>query len=230
MYSHVGQDSSYFWLDLWLSVCIISCFDLTYVRVKRERMYTLLFIHTCTWTHLCWTHLYWQIDGFCDIHRKSSLYLPLGSVNLVLKAMGIPDEISSPPGWNRVSPGCPRNFNTELTEPTRQIKTTFPMNMYECAKMNASCHMYEYARITASCPFFLCCVMFRVCVASVVSHVWMRQYERVVWHVVVASCHMYAYTKMNAMCQMVLLCHVACLCFSLLLHVTRLYCVLSAPR
>ena len=64
-----------------------------------------------------------------DIRRKSSLYLPLGSVNLVLKAMGIPDEISSPPGWNRVSPGCPRNFNTKLTEPTRQINTTFPMNM-----------------------------------------------------------------------------------------------------
>jgi len=31
-------------------------------------------------------------------HRKSSLYLPLGSVNLVLKVMGTPDEISSPPG------------------------------------------------------------------------------------------------------------------------------------
>jgi len=29
---------------------------------------------------------------------KSSFYLPLGSVNLVLKVMGIPDEISSPPG------------------------------------------------------------------------------------------------------------------------------------
>jgi len=80
------------------------------------------------------------IWGFCptkhstyvrsdNLHRKSSLYLPLGSVNLVLKAMGTPDEISSPPGWNRVSPGCPRNFNTKLTEPTRQIKTTFPMNM-----------------------------------------------------------------------------------------------------
>jgi len=65
-------------------------------------------------------------------HRKSSLYLPLGSVNLVLKVLGTPDEISSPPGWNRVSPGCPRNFNTELTEPTRQIKTTFPWVSQYC--------------------------------------------------------------------------------------------------
>jgi len=32
------------------------------------------------------------------VHRKSSLYLLLGSVNLVLKVMGTPDEISSPPG------------------------------------------------------------------------------------------------------------------------------------
>jgi len=32
------------------------------------------------------------------LNRKSSLYLPLGSVNLVLKLMGTPDEISSPPG------------------------------------------------------------------------------------------------------------------------------------
>ena len=45
MYSHVGQDSSYFGLDLWLRLCILSRFDLTYVRVKREKTYTLLFIH-----------------------------------------------------------------------------------------------------------------------------------------------------------------------------------------
>jgi len=69
------------------------------------------------------------VTCFIHIHRKSSLYLPLGSVNLLLKAMGTPDEISSPPRWNRVSPGCPRNFNTKLTEPTRQIKTNFSMNM-----------------------------------------------------------------------------------------------------
>ena len=31
--------------------------------------------------------------------------------------------------WNTISPGCPWNFNTMLTEPTRQIKTTFLMNM-----------------------------------------------------------------------------------------------------
>jgi len=64
------------------------------------------------------------------VQRKRSLYLPLGSVNLVLKVMGTPNEISSPPGCNRVSPGWPKNFNTELTEPTRQIKTTFPMNVW----------------------------------------------------------------------------------------------------
>jgi len=44
--------------------------------------------------------------------------------------MGTPDEISSPPGWNRVSPGCPSNFYTDLTEPTRQIKTTFPTKCF----------------------------------------------------------------------------------------------------
>jgi len=41
------------------------------------------------------------------LHRKSSLYLPLGSVNLVLKLMGTPDGISTRSGWNHVSPGCP---------------------------------------------------------------------------------------------------------------------------
>jgi len=39
-----------------------------------------------------------EIPHLIHIHRKSSLYLPLGSVNLVLKAMGTPDENSSPPG------------------------------------------------------------------------------------------------------------------------------------
>jgi len=34
-----------------------------------------------------------------QIHRKSSLYLPLGSVISVLKVMGTPDKISSPPGY-----------------------------------------------------------------------------------------------------------------------------------
>jgi len=38
-----------------------------------------------------------KID-YVYFHRKSSLYLPVGSVNLVLKVMGTPDEISSPPG------------------------------------------------------------------------------------------------------------------------------------
>jgi len=77
-----------------------------------------------------WSRSFWFIcvTWNIHIHRKSSLYLPLGSVNLALKVMGTPDEISSPAGWNRVSLGCPRNSNTELTEPTKQIKTTFPMN------------------------------------------------------------------------------------------------------
>jgi len=85
----------------------------------------------CVWLCLA-CHLqptnYEPVYGIRHIYRKSSLYLPLGSVTL---AMGTPGEISSPPGWNRVSPGCPRNFNTKLTEPTRQIKTTFPMNIGE---------------------------------------------------------------------------------------------------
>ena len=111
----------------------------TYVCTE---IYTHMYIHVCftayhtyhidmyTYVHTCnmYTNVHTEIHT--HIHRKSSLYLPLGSVNLVLKVMGTPDQISSPPGWNRVSPGCPRNFNTELTEPTRQIKTTFPMNMY----------------------------------------------------------------------------------------------------
>jgi len=36
-----------------------------------------------------------QIAIIQNIHRKSSLYLPLSSVNLVLKLMGTPDGISS---------------------------------------------------------------------------------------------------------------------------------------
>ena len=40
---------------------------------------------------------------YCQIHRKSSLYLPISSVNLVLKLMGTPDGISTHSGWNRVS-------------------------------------------------------------------------------------------------------------------------------
>ena len=90
---------------------------------------------TCHIYKLVMSHIW--IVHVTHIHRKRSLYLPLGSVNLVMKVMGTPDEISSPPGWNRVSPGCPRNFNTELTEPTRQIKTTFPMNM------NCAYHTHE---------------------------------------------------------------------------------------
>jgi len=85
-----------------------------------------IYIH-CIWHEIHRWHYIWHVSY---IHRKSSLYLPVGSVNLVLKVMGTPDEISSPPGWNRVSPGCPRNFNTELSEPTRQIKTAFPMDIY----------------------------------------------------------------------------------------------------
>ena len=76
MYSHVGQDSSYFGLDLWLRLCILSRFDLTYVRVKREKTYTLLFIQdafilTERWTsgHYALIHMYYR-DAFirtCDV-------------------------------------------------------------------------------------------------------------------------------------------------------------------
>jgi len=88
-------------------------------RCAHTYTYVYVYIYTC----VC---LYMYKYLFTYIHRKSSLYLPLGSVKLVLKAMGTPDEISS----NHDSPRCPRNFNTKLTEPTRQIKTTFFMNMY----------------------------------------------------------------------------------------------------
>jgi len=85
------------------------------------------------------------------IHRKRSLYLPVGSVNLVSKVMGTPDEISSPPGWNRLSQGCPRNFNTELTEPTRQVKTTFPMNVLLNTLQRTSWSLLVKRRVYARC-------------------------------------------------------------------------------
>jgi len=64
-------------------------------------------IHMCSMSYDadCVTDSY---TSHSHVHRKSSLYLPLGSVNLVLKAMGTPDEISSPPGqivFHRVAPG-----------------------------------------------------------------------------------------------------------------------------
>jgi len=40
---------------------------------------------------------------FWQFHRKSSFYLPLGSVNLVLKLMGTPDGISNHSGRNRIA-------------------------------------------------------------------------------------------------------------------------------
>jgi len=93
-------------------------------------VFTMGLVDTLKEVKKLWSRSFWFIcvTWNIHIHRKSSLYLPLGSVNLALKVMGTPDEISSPAGWNRVSLGCPRNSNTELTEPTKQIKTTFPMN------------------------------------------------------------------------------------------------------
>ena len=101
-------------------------------------------IHMCTMTHAfvyhnqtdMYTHLYvhTSICIHIYIHRKSSLYLPLSSVNLVLKLMGTPDGIFNPFGlkscFTVVVPGFPWNLYTKLTETPRQIKTTFPMNMY----------------------------------------------------------------------------------------------------
>jgi len=53
----------------------------------------------------CVIHVNNVIHMWCvtHIHRKSSLYLPLSSVNLVLSLMGTPDGISTRSGWNRVS-------------------------------------------------------------------------------------------------------------------------------
>jgi len=105
-------------------------------------------MHLCMYMYNC-TH----------IHRKSSLYLPLGSVNLVLKAMGTSDEISSPPGWNRVSPGCPRNFSIKLTEPIRQIKTTFPMNMHmthPILRRTTHIYIYTHARMYICVCMYIC--------------------------------------------------------------------------
>jgi len=56
----------------------------------RREQYRGIHIRICTHTYI-------------HIHRKSSLYLPITSVNLVLKLMGTPDGISTRSGWNRVS-------------------------------------------------------------------------------------------------------------------------------
>jgi len=120
-----------------------------------------------------------HVNNECAFHRKSSLYLPLGSVNLVLKVMGTPDEISSPPGWNRVSPGCPRNFNAELTEPTRQIKTTFPMNVHYSHDMGITCG--------STCVTWLIhmCNMTHLCVRYV-SLTWILPWDSLKeWHLLV---------------------------------------------
>ena len=44
--------------------------------------------------YICVDDMTGYIITHTQIHRKSSLYLPLGSVNLVLKLMGTPDGIS----------------------------------------------------------------------------------------------------------------------------------------
>jgi len=50
-----------------------------------------------------WVRVRWWVPSQAHFHRKSSLYLPLGSVNLVLKLMGTPDGISTLNGSNCVS-------------------------------------------------------------------------------------------------------------------------------
>ena len=128
------------------------------MHIHRYHTYPIHRYHTYVNTHIP------------HIHRKSSLYLPLGLVNLVLKVMGTPDEISSPPGWNRVSPGCPRNFNTELTEPTRQIKTTFlwtyPGTQIPHISHPQIPHICEY--VYESCLTYV-----NMC-TSHVSHMWVQ--------------------------------------------------------
>jgi len=90
------------------------CRVLSHVTRLNESCHTYEWVtsHRLTWTHiseivvcsLLHTYLYMcDMTEISHVHRKSSLYLPLSSVNLVLKLMGNPDGISTRSGWNRVS-------------------------------------------------------------------------------------------------------------------------------
>jgi len=120
-------------------LCLIPMCDMTHSYIRHDSFMRVTWLVQMS----DMTHSY--------VHRKSSLYLPLGSVNLVLKVMGTPDEISSPPGWNRVSPGCPTNFDTELTEPAGQMKTTFPMNVWhDVCRFSSSVSIVIFAVLLCS--------------------------------------------------------------------------------
>ena len=79
------------------------------------------------------------------IHRKSSIYLPLSSVNLVLKLMGTPDGISTRSGWNRVSQWWCRVSPASYTE---------MVHVTHRAIQNVTHHAYKWvvSHLGTSCP------------------------------------------------------------------------------
>jgi len=83
--------------------CVAECYscDSWYEKYIREVWYDeslvprmWLVCNLCAYTRIIYEN---------HIHRKSRLYLPLSSVNLVLKLMVTTDGISTRSGWNRVS-------------------------------------------------------------------------------------------------------------------------------
>ena len=72
--------------------------EMSRVTRMRESSHTYGYIMSHIWIY----HVI-QVDWDGHVHRKSSLYLPLGLVKLILQLMGTPDGISTRSGWNRVS-------------------------------------------------------------------------------------------------------------------------------
>ena len=81
------------------AVATYECIMPIWLRSATQRMSHAYMTRLIRMTHSCVWVMYMTIY----IHRKSSLYLPLSSVNLVLKLMGTPDGSSTCSGWNRVS-------------------------------------------------------------------------------------------------------------------------------
>jgi len=126
-------------------VCIYTCMrvDMTRVCVTYHHNDIITLIHAYVYTRLCELTCLVYDSCICKcvrihIHWKRGLHLPFGSLNLVLKLMRTPDKFHGAIWWNMISPGCPWNFNTKLTEPTRQIQTIFPMNMTRLAYVYVS--------------------------------------------------------------------------------------------
>ena len=129
----------------WVCQLCVKASRHTYKPVREHHTYEMRRVpnlnksHVTYLSHVCesvMAHIW--LSHVMHIHRKSSLYLLLSSVNLVLKLMGTPDGISTRSGFTVVVTGLPWNLYTKLTETLRQIKTTFPMNI------NESCHMCEW--------------------------------------------------------------------------------------